>query len=192
MIYSILLEGHVRIHIWKGKDENKTVGANSSRISLPCKGDVHDEHQLDQNECLLAVFNFIARLPKKILMLKRRFNYVFPTNRDIGKEKEARQLTNYFLTINTCYHQRPVAEFKKKKKKEKKRKEKKRKEKKRKEKKRKEKKRKKRKEKRKKKKKKKFSFKETWSQAHILFLPLGAEVRALDKAHFSSLYRAVD
>lgn len=44
----------------------------------------------------------------------------------------------------------------------------------------------------KKKKKEKFSFKETWSQAHILFLPLGAEVRALDKAHFSSLYRTVD
>lgn len=39
---------------------------------------------------------------------------------------------------------------------------------------------------------KKISFPETWSQAYILFLPLGAEVRVLDKAHFSSLYKAVD
>ncbi|CAM9906251.1 unnamed protein product, partial [Bubo scandiacus] len=86
------------------------------------------------------------------------FNYMVPTNREICKDKE----TDYFLTINTCNHQRPVAEFKKKKKK-KERKE-----------------------------RQKVSFKETWSQAHILFLPLGAEVRALDKTHFSSLYRTVD
>ena len=37
----------------------------------------------------------------------------------------------------------------------------------------------------------KISFQETWSPAYILLLPVGAEVRVLDKTHFSSLYRAV-